>query len=285
MVGTGVISDVRRSTAVLLSCLPLAGLAAWIASLGVDRLWLTETGDAPLPFVAAAVAAALHAAWILPAFHRDSPALIGLAWLASVWACRAGLVAAGFDDAVLPATLLETITLAIALNACDGSPWAERLARWRRARQNIATQLRMGDGLAPWVAASTRQLLTGKPDRPAVGGFDRVAADLADAEQRLHARLAAVALPEAVRQSMLAAAQALVSRAEAATAHVAITLERQALEEAAACRDRIAALTGISDAEREALATQCEALMLDLVSVSGKPRQRAMALGTFERTA
>ena len=50
-----------RFTAVLLPCLPLAALAAWIASLGIDRLWLTETGDAPLPFVAALVAAALHA--------------------------------------------------------------------------------------------------------------------------------------------------------------------------------------------------------------------------------
>lgn len=275
----------RRSTAVLLPCLPLAALGAWSASLGIDRLWLTETGDAPLPFVAATVAAALHAAWILPALRRDSPALIGLAWLTSLWACRAGLIAAGFADAMLPAAALETMTLALALSAGDRSPWADRFARWRRARQNITTQLRMSEGLAPWLSSSTRRFLKGEADRPTASAFDRVVADLADAEHRLHARLAAVALPEAVRQSMLTAAQALVSRTEAATAHVAIVLERQALEEAAACRDTIASLPGVSDAERDALAAQCEALMLDLVHASGRPRRPAMALGAFERTA
>lgn len=274
-----------RSTAVLLPCLPLAALGAWSASLGIDRLWLTETGDAPLPFVALAVAAALHAAWILPALRRDSSALIGLAWLTSLWACRAGLTAAGFADAMLPAIAVEAMTLALALSACESSPWADRFARWRRARQNITTQLRMGDGLVPWLSASTRRLLNGAPDRPTASAFDRMAADLADAEHRLHTRLAAVALPEAVRQSMLAAAQALVSRAEAATAHVAIVLERQALEEAAACRDKIASLPGVSEAERDALAAQCEALMLDLVHASARPPRAARALSALERTA
>ena len=261
-------------------------MAAWVASLGIDRLWLTETGAAPLPFVSLAVATALHAAWILPTFRLDSPALIGLTWLTSVWACRAGLVAAGFSASTLPAFALEAIALSLALNAGERTPWGDRLARWRRARQRITTELRMSEGLMPWLGWSVRRLFVGSPERPtASAGFDRMVAELADAEQRLQSRVAELALPEEIRQRMLASAQALVARAEQATGQVAIGLEQQALEEAAGCCDRILRLQEIPSAKREALAHECEALMLGLVGHSAVRRRAPVQASPSDRAA
>lgn len=190
---------------------------------------------------------------------------------------RAGFVAFGFSGGLVRATVVETIVLALALSGGERIAWADRLAHWRRARRNISTQLRMSEGLAPWLSASVRRLLTGAPDRRASAAFDRLAADLADAEHRLKVRITVLALPEDVRQSMLTSADALVSRAELATAHVSIALERQALEEAAACRDRIAQLVEVPEAERETLARECERLLLDLVQQTGSGRLAAFA--------
>ena len=261
----------RRTPVALIICLPLAALGAWFGSLGWDHVWLSETGNTPLPYVSLAIAASLHAAWLVPAFRRDNPILISLGWIACVWAGREGLIAEHFADITLPAIAVETIALAIALSAGERVAWADRLSRWRRARQNIATQLRMSEGVFPWLKTSAHRLVTGAPDRPAGAAFDRLTADLADAEQRLQLDLARLALPEHVRQSMITAAHALVSRAEVATAQVAITLERQALEEAAACRDQIGKLSAVPAPERERLAAACEGLMLDLVHLSRRP--------------
>lgn len=90
--------------------------------LGLEQCCLTAPVDIPLRIVVGLIAAALHAAWILPAIGRHSPGLIGLAWVVSVWICRAGLVAAGFTEAILPATVLEAIILTLALSAHEGTP-------------------------------------------------------------------------------------------------------------------------------------------------------------------
>jgi hypothetical protein len=256
---------------VLGPCVTLGALAAWIASLGLERIWLTGTGQPPAPIAALAVAAALHAAWAIPAASRNHPLLVSLAWTVSVWTCRGGLIASGFSEGLLPAAALETIALALALSAAEAAPWADRLARWRRARQRITTEVRMSEGLAPWLRASVAQLLTGRPERPAAAAFDRMVAELADANERMQRRITALALPDAVRQSMLTAAQAITTRAETAAAEMSIRIERQALDEAAACRDAIAHLPEPA-AERERLAREREALMLDLAHGLGPPR-------------
>ena len=92
---------------------------------------------------------------------------LGLGWLPSYgFVSPLDSLSGAFYSGLLPAIAVETMTLALALSACDGSPWADRFARWRRARQNITTQLRMGEGLAPWLSASTHRFLNGAPDRP-----------------------------------------------------------------------------------------------------------------------
>ncbi len=249
-----------------LPLVPLASLAAWLASLGLDRLWLIRAGDAAAPGTTLLVAAALHAAWILPATRRAHPLLVGLAWSVTLFTCRSGLAAAGFrDHAFLCALVVETIILALALTATPADSWADRLARWRRARQNITTELRRADGLVPWVTSNVRRLIGGTADRPVAATFDRLLADLSEAEARLRGPITAQAMPEELRQALLTAAQALVSPAEMATARVAIGLEQKALEEAAACRDLIARLPDLPPIERERLGRASERLLLDLV--------------------
>lgn len=263
----------RRSTAFLLPSVPLAALAAWLATLGLEGLWLTETGGAPPRAAVLVVAAALHTAWLLPATRRSHVALVGIAWLVTAGMCRDGLLAAGFaTGATTYAVVLEGIVLALAFSATDSAPWADRLARWRRARQRITTELRMSEGLAPWLRTSVSRLLTGRPERPVAAAFDRIVAELADANERMQRRVTALALPDAVRQSMLTAARAITARAETAAAEMSITIERQALDEAAACGDAIAHLPDVPAAERERLARKCESLMLDLAHGLGPPR-------------
>lgn len=268
--------DVTGPRALLVPCVPLAALAAWLAARGLDQLWLAETGQPADPVAVLVVAMALHAAWILPAASRAHSLLVSLAWLVSLSMCRAGFIASGSSRGLVPAAVVETLVLALALSGGEHALWADRLARWRRARCDITTQLRMSDGLAPWLIASVRRLLTGTPDRPASAAFDRLAADLADAEHRLKTRITAMALPEDVRQAVLSSAGALASRAELATAHASMVLERQALEEAAACRDRIAQLVEVPEAKREGLARECERLLLDLVQHAGTGRLAAL---------
>src|SRR5207248_260424 len=117
-----------------------------------------------------------------------------------------------FDHSVVAAIVLEAIALAPAPTMTERASWADRLAGWRRARQDISTQLRMSEGLVPWLATALERFTTGVADRPTGTAFDRIGADLADAEHRASARLSAIAVPENVRQSMIASVQSLTAR-------------------------------------------------------------------------
>jgi hypothetical protein len=252
----------------------LAALGSYLVALGFDRLWMLHAGESPSRAATLAIAAALHAAWIVPASRRIQPFLVTTTWLVTLSVCSDGLRAIGFADGALSyALVLHTVLLLIALSASERAPWADRLARWRRGRQRIATELRIGEGVAPWLAASLRRILTGRADRPSAAAFDRVIAEVAEAEDRTRLRIAALTLPDTVRQSMLTAAHTIATRAEIAAAELSIVLERQALDEAAACTDAIAQLPDVTAADRERLSRECEAVVLDLVHGLGRPQR------------
>jgi hypothetical protein len=241
-----------------LPLLVLSALAAYLAGLGVGAEWRTPF---PLEHVIAGV---LHACWVLPAARRHG-LLVPLCWPCSVYFCCEGIrrLDAG-ASALWVALLLEAICLLLAVSLGPAEPWAERLARWRRARADILTQLRMGSGLLPWVRQCTRQLLGGVPDTPLGADYQRFAAALADAEHRLRVRLSRTVMPEQLRQAILTSASAMMARAEASAAQRAIDLEQQALAAAAACREQCERLEHLTPDQRGQLAGQCESLLLEL---------------------
>ena len=142
--------------------------------------------------------------------------------------------------------------------------WADRLARWRRARADIVTQLRMGQGILPWWRLCFRQFATGAADTPIGSDYRRFAAALADAEHRLRVRLSHATMPEQLRQSILENVTAIVASAETAAAQRAIEIEQQALTATAACREQCERMENLSASERQALAGQCEQVFLEL---------------------
>jgi hypothetical protein len=242
----------------VLPLLVLGPLAAYLGGLGLAAEWRPVF---PLEYV---IAGALHACWVLPVARRHW-LLVPLCWPCSVYFCCQGIrrLDAG-APAFGAALLLEGICLLLALSLTTVEPWAERLARWRRARADILTQLRMGAGLLPWARQCARQLLTGAPDTPLGADYQRFAAALADAEHRLRVRLTHIALPEQLRQAILTSASAMMARAEASAAQRAIELEQQALAAAAACREQCERLEHLTPDQRRQLAGQCEALLLEL---------------------
>ena len=125
-------------------------------------------------------------------------------------------------------------------------------------------ELRMGEGLAPWLRASLAQLLHGRAERLAAAAFDRLLAQLADADERIEGRIRAAALPGSVRERLLAGAQAVAAHAETTAARLACEVERRALEEIAACCDALTELPDTTAQDRERIAQGCEALILEL---------------------
>jgi hypothetical protein len=74
-----------------------------------------------------------------------------------------------------------------------------------------------------------------------------------------------VALPEQLRQAVLTSATTLLSQAETAAMRLSIDLEQQALGAGASCRDLCDNMPNLTPDRREALATECEAIFLDLI--------------------
>lgn len=208
-------------------------------------------------------------AWLLPATRRIQPVLTATAWLLCVGSCRAGLAAAGFQaDDIWYALVLGGVQLALALGCAAPTSWADRLAQWRRSRERIASELRIGDGLIPWVLTTIPRALAGHAERPAASLFDHAITALAHNEQHLRRTAIQLGLPDVVRELLHTAAHAVGTRAEASAAELTIAIERHALDQAARCRDSIAALGDLADADRARLARDCESLLLDLSTVS-----------------
>lgn len=251
----------------MIPLLVLAGLAVWVAGVGGAAWWASLRGSVPPLAAACAAAGALHLAWISAAVARHAPLLVWPAWLTSFWLCRRGFLAfqPGESRWLSPATL-EGLVLLVALALRTPEPLAARLARWRRARDEIALQLRMGDGLVPWARDAARRLLRGRAELPVCGSFRRLVGELADVEQRLAWKVSSLAAPEQLRQFVQSGASQLLAQAEEARAALAIELERRTLALAAACREQCDLLPGLSSEERARAARQCEELLLDLVS-------------------
>jgi hypothetical protein len=223
------------------------------------------------------VALAVQAAWILAAATRRHAGLAIVGWLTSVWLCAGGLTEAGFrTGATSLAVLLQVLGLFIARTAIDPSPWPDRLARWRRARQRVVTELRMGEGLLPWVRTTLSRLWVGQADRPSAAGFDRMLVEIADAQTRMHWQLNHLVLPDALRQAMSTAAARIANHAATTTAELSLSIERRALDEAAACRDLVEDMTELPAAQRERLSSECESVLLGL-AVTGRPTHRPTA--------
>lgn len=244
---------------------PLAVLGACLTALGLSDVWHWHTHSTPDLPSAIVIAAALHAAWVVPAVLGRQRFLTAAGWLVTVGFCRTGLRASGFDSSAgWYALVLESIVLAIACGHGASIPWSERLAAWRRSRERIATEVRMGEGLLPWSRAVLARVFTGRADRPVSSAFQHVAAELADADDRMRQSIAALALPDAAADVMRTAVRTIATRAEATAAELAIVVERVALEQAAACRDAIARLKDLPAADRERIGGACESLLLDL---------------------
>jgi hypothetical protein len=244
----------------LLPLLILGTLASYVAGLGCAVYWQTRL---PLEYL---ISGALHASWILPATRRSGFALTATCWTATVWLAGKGigtLYVTGSN--LLLALLLEGVCLLLAVSLAPPEPWSERLARWRRARAEVAIQLRMGHGIVPWCRSCWRQFTIGAADTPVGSDYQRFAAALADAEHRLQVRLNRAAVPEQLRESILANAAAVVARSETAAAQRAIEVEQQALSAAAVCREQCERMGHLTAPERKALASQCEQVFLELI--------------------
>jgi hypothetical protein len=239
--------------------LVLVVLSSYFAGLGIAARWQAPF---PLEYV---VAGALHAAWVLAITRRSSPTLAVVCWSVTVWLTRVGFAARFVASSYYaPALVLDGICLLLALAVAPAQPWAERLAHWRRARADIAAQLRMGQGIVPWLRLCLGQFATGSAYLPAGSEYQQFAARLADTEHRLRIRISRAVLPEQLRQSILENVSAIVARAEITSARYAVELEQQALIAAAVCREQCERMEGLSVPERTAMVSQCEQLFLEL---------------------
>lgn len=253
----------RSST--LAALVILAGAAAAISARGLSALAPTAAGLHPI--VLLALTAAIHTAWIGALAGRGAWLIPAIAWPISLRIATAGLQDVGWSSPGLTAFFLELLLAAIAVSLAPPQSVADRLAGWRRARTAIATQLHMGQGLIPWLRDIAEHALVGRGELPGDRALSRFVAQLADAECHLRVRLSQAGLPAHLPEAVLTRAQSLLSAAEIVTAESTAALERQALEAAVGLRDLCHALPDRSTGERDEMATQCERLLLDLVSL------------------
>jgi len=249
--------------------IPLAILSVpptYLAGLGAAACWAAHRGMPSVGLPAEFFSAALHLGWIAAASRHQATTVLLACFPFSVWLCRQGWALAQGEGAGWWAALcLESIPLALAWSFTPAPSWADRLARWRRARAAVSAQLHMGPGLVPWLRDTVRQLFCGAPDRAIGTAHQRFLAELAEAECRLRVRLADLALPEQLRQSVISRAGELRAQAELASARLHFELQQQALAAAATCREQCEAMDELAPAVREHLARECELLFANLI--------------------
>ena len=245
-------------------------LAGYVAGLGALAWWETQIGAAASAAPAYVASAALHLAWIQCAVSGRAPLVVWIGFPVSLCLCHCGLASLphGKTSWAAPA-LLEGLVLLMAFALRPPIGLADRLARWRRARADIALQLRMGDGLLPWAGECARRLISGRADIPVAPTFQRLAAELAEIDGHLGLAVSNLAAPESLRQFLLAGAAELLAEAERASARLAVQLERRAMALAAACRDHVESIPGLSAEERARAARQCEAFVMNLLPGTG----------------
>ena len=260
---------------IFIPLLVFAGLAAHVAGLGVMAWWGKQAGTAAPLWLSYLASGALHMAWIYCAASRQSPLCLAVAFLLSLSLCSHGLRALpGGHGSLLGPMLIEGLPLMTAWMLRPPLRLSERLARWRRARAEIALQLRMGDGLLPWARDSARRLIVGKADLPVCPNFRRLAAQLAETAWRPGPDVSILAAPEELRQFVQTGASELLVEAERAAAALAVELERRSIDLAAACREQCEAISGLTTDDRARLARQCETFLLNLPLLAGIMRRR-----------
>jgi len=249
--------------------------ATFVSGLGAAAWWGTQGGASAPPALVHVASGALHLAWIHCAASRRAPLLAWAGCLLSLSMCRQGFASLpGRNASWASPALLEGLVLLIAWAFRSPLSMAERLGRWRRARADIALQLRMGDGLLPWARECGRRLIAGRADPPLCHTFERLAAELAEVDRRLGSAVSNLAAPEQLRQFLHAGASELLAEAEQAGAALAVELERRALALAATCREQCESIPGLSAEERARAARQCEAFVLNLLPTAGSTTPR-----------
>jgi hypothetical protein len=262
--------EAAMAASLILPLVVLGALAAYVAGLGAVAWWQTQGGAAAPAAPAYLASAGLHLAWIQCAASRRAPLVAWVGFLVSLSLCRRGLASLpGGSASWAGPALLEGLVLLIALAVRSPVSLAERLARWRRARADIALQLRLGDGLLPWARDCGRRLIAGRADSPLVPTFQRLTAELAEIDGRLGLAVSNLAAPEQLRQFVKAGASQLLAEAEQAGAALAVELERRALALAAACREQCESIPSLPAEERTHAARQCEAFVLNLLPLAG----------------
>jgi len=234
----------------------LAAVASYVGGNGLGIWWFVPN---PFQYI---IAAAMHGSYVLRS-PRTSPALAALSWCTCLYWSSAGMRTFVPGYPLISATLLEATCLLLS----KPDPWipvSERIALWRREQARIALQLQMSEGILPWARRVVRQAVCGRPETAA--GYDhlRLAAILADAENRLNTRLARLVMPEHLRQTIVTNAARITSRIETSAAERAVEIDRLVLEAAAACRDECAQMEQLSANERRVLAERCEEALLEL---------------------
>ncbi len=256
----------------------MALVATWFSMSGAA---LRMFGDSERPLHLAlglVVATALHCAWLLLALERGCRPVALLVWATALHTCMIGLhQVPGASGRNGTALLLEGIPLLLASALAPPSSLADRLARWRRARQQAIVQLEMGEGILVWVRDVFKRFALGQSP-----GADRLGrlCTLADRLGRGHGWDDVTerdVVPEALRQTVRSELTALRVAADQALRSAASIVERRALEGGARCRDLALRIESLPPSERERLAAVCEALLLQSAAIGCVPlsdRQR-----------
>lgn len=229
-------------------------LAAMAAGSGAASVF---ANCAPSCYIAAV---ALHAAWLRAVFLGRRALPSAICWLVSLYFCRAGL-----GGSLSLALVLEGVPLVLAVSQAPETSWGDRLARWRRARSQISIQLRLADGILPWLRRAVAQCFYGRAETTVSFDYQRFLAGMATAERSVAARLSTSAMPEVLNQHVATRAAALQSHAAALAVDCVMRLEQEALSAAAECRDICDHLDAVSTERRDQIAAECESLLLELV--------------------
>lgn len=152
---------------------PLAAMGVagvWFSGLGIVRAgWV----DGHPEWMGLAAGASLEVSWIGAACSGRAGLLGVFGWALSFWLAIHG--------GGVPGGLAQVIALLQARTLGPAETLAERLARWRRAREAISVQLEMSQGVVPWIGRAARQFWSGRAPGRTVDAT-RMVAEMEDAE-------------------------------------------------------------------------------------------------------
>src|SRR5438105_2389909 len=122
----------------------IAAGAAYVSGEGLARSWYV-----PSPFQYL-ITGALHAVYVLRP-PKTQPLLCAICWCTCFYLACEGMRLLGSAYPLAPAAVLEFVCLSLAARSLRAFSISARLTEWRRAQAQIAVQLRMSEGLLPWI--------------------------------------------------------------------------------------------------------------------------------------